>query len=168
MIRGPESHPDIHKEAERVQILHPRRKSSPEELGDSEPEGVADDQADGPQQEGGSEHTPDSPEQWAPLAPLWLQEGLCLRGPHSTESFAFKQLGVPGRKETRVWGLHDTQGLQQANKFPLFYYWYCCLRQDHSVALAGLELRAQLGPGEQVSTVGSLCLRGLLPGAFLP
>lgn len=168
MIRGPESHPDIHKEAERVQILHPRRRSSPEELGDSEPEGVADDQADGPQQEGGSEHTPDSPEQRASLAPLWLQEGLCLRGPHSTESFAFKQLGVPGRKETRVWGLHDTQGLQQANKFPLFYYWYCCLRQDHSVALAGLELRAQLGPGEQVSTVGSLCLRGLLPEAFLP
>lgn len=45
---------------------------------------------------------------------------------------------------------------------------YCCWRQDHPVALAGLELRALLGPGEQVSTAGSLGLRGLLPGAFLP
>lgn len=137
MLRGPTSHPDVHKEAERAQILHPRRMSSPEELGDSEPEGVTDDQADCPQQEGGSEHTPDSPEQRAPRAPLWLQEGLCLRGSSSTESFALKQLGVPGREETRC----DPQGLQQANKFPLFYYWYC-LRQDRSVALAGLELRA--------------------------
>lgn len=75
----------------------------PEELGNSKPEGIANDQAEGPQQESGPEHTPDSPEQQAPLAPLWLQEGLCLRGPHTTVPF------VPGREEMWAPGLSYTR-----------------------------------------------------------
>lgn len=71
-----------------------RSQDLPEELGNSKPEDIANDQAEGPQQEGGPEHTPDSPEERAPLPPLWLQEGLCLRGPRTTVSF------VPGREET--------------------------------------------------------------------
>lgn len=82
-----------------------QRQGLPEELGNSKPEGIANDQAEGPQQEGGPEHTPDSPEQWAPLAPLWLQEGLCLRGPHITVPF------VPGREGTWARGSSYTQWL---------------------------------------------------------
>lgn len=69
----------------------------PEELGHREPEDVTDDEAEGPQEEGGAAHLPDGPQQRAPLSPLLLQEGLRLWGFLVTASFPFKCscLGVP-------------------------------------------------------------------------
>lgn len=90
----------------------------PEELGNSKPEGIANDQAEGPQQEGGPEHTPDSPEERAPLVPLRLQEGLCLGGPHATVPF------VPGREETWARGPSYTQAV--ADRQILVIYYCCC------------------------------------------
>lgn len=117
----------------------------PEELGDSKPEGIANDQAEGPQQEGGPEHTPDGPEEWALLVPLWLQEGLCLRGPHTTVPF------VPGREGTWARGRSYTHAV--ADQQILVTFIVVVWRQGHSEALVGLELSELLGCGGDVGAL---------------
>lgn len=83
-----------HQSQQGTQGLNP-----PEELGDSEPEDVTDDKAEGPQEEGGAGDLPDGPQQRAPPAPFPLEEGLGLGGVPAVAQASFPSqcgpLGVP-------------------------------------------------------------------------